>query len=128
MRFLSVLPALAILFLVGCGPTVHTVKGTVTYDGAPLADGSIVFKSKDPKVGSGGGAIKDGKYTAAVKPGQYTVEIRASKMMPLPAGQKGAMGETEMNQEYIGEKYNAKSELSADISGAKEQNFDLKSK
>jgi hypothetical protein len=45
--------------------------------------------------------------------------------MPLPASTTGAMGETEVHQEYVGEKYNAKTELSEVIVGPKTVNFDL---
>jgi hypothetical protein len=128
MKHLSAFSAFTLLVLVGCGPAGHTVKGTVSFDGAPVPDGTIVFQPKDTTIAPDSGPIKDGKYSLIVKPGQHNVEIRASKLMPLPAGTKGAMGETELHQEYIPEKYNAKTELSADISGAKEQNFDLKSK
>jgi hypothetical protein len=122
--------ALAIGFalLIGCGPTLHSVSGTVTYDKAAVPDGDIIFR---PKVGVSGpraGKIKDGKYAVALSPGVYSVEVRASKKMPLPKGVVGAMGETEMDQEYIGEKYNNNTNLSADITGPKVLDFDLTSR
>ncbi len=128
MRLSSLCVVFSLLFLAGCGPSLHSVTGSVTYDGTALAEGDIVFKPKDPKVGRPEGAkIKDGKYTAKVQAGSYNVEITASKLVKLPAGKKGALGETEMPEQYLPEKYNKKTELSADVSAGMTKDFELKS-
>jgi len=129
MRLSSFFVVISLLLVAGCGPTMHNVSGTVTYDGTALADGDIILKPKDAKVGKPEGAkIKDGKYTVKAQPGSYTVEITASKIVKLTDGKKGAMGETEMPEQYLSEKYNSKSDLSVDVAGAVTKDFELKSK
>ena len=129
MHYRSVLLILAFMTLASCTPSPHIITGKVTYDGAPLPDGDITFRTKDANAAAtAAGKVKNGSYQINAKFGDYTVEIRASKLMPLPDGQKGAMGETELHQEYIGERYNTNTELSATVSGPKELNFELKSK
>jgi hypothetical protein len=124
------LPGALVLFLVlGCGssgPAKHTVSGQVTFDGAPVPEGDIIFEPVDKNLAADGGKITDGRYSLEVKPGKHRVVIRASKLVKLPPGQKGAMGETEMHQGYIPARYNEKTELTADISGPRELDFTLK--
>jgi hypothetical protein len=114
----------SIALLSGCGGTLHNVSGTVSYDKTPVPDGEILFRPKDGSAPQAS-RIKDGKYVVSVPPGHYSIEIRASKKMPLPAGTTGALGETEVPQEYIGKKYNANTVLSEVIAGPKTVNFDL---
>ncbi|MCE9561198.1 MAG: hypothetical protein K8U57_04010 [Planctomycetes bacterium] len=103
-----------------------TVTGNVTFDGKPIPDGDITFSDPENKVAPDGGKIKNGVYTMSVRPGKKKVDIRASKLEKLPAGQKGAMGETEMPVDYIPGKYNQKSELTADVAtGANKFDFTL---
>ncbi len=129
MRLCSFFVVFSLLLLAGCGSPQHSVTGSVTFDGTALPEGDIVFKPKDPKVGRPEGAkIKDGKYTARVDAGSYNVEITASKLVKLPAGKKGALGETEMPEQYLPEKYNKTTELSAEVSAGMTKDFELKSK
>jgi hypothetical protein len=110
----------------GCGksgPGKREVTGTVKYDGQPVPDGEIVFISEDKSVGAEGGKIVDGKYTLQARDGKSRVEIRASRTLTT---KKGPMGEPYVDQ-YIPDKYNDKSTLSAEIGAGKtEHNFDLK--
>ena len=112
--------------LVGCGkggPGKRDVTGTVKFDGQDVADGDIVFTPDDKSVGAEGGKIKDGKYTIKARDGKNKVEVRATRLVP---GKKGPMGE-DASEMYVPEKYNLKTELTADISADKtEHNFDLK--
>jgi len=101
----------------------------VTFDGTPLPEGDIVFHDADKKVGPDAGKIKDGKYSFPVKAGKKKVEINASRLEKLPEGKKGAMGETELPVDYIPERYNKNSELTAEVgSGKSKFDFALKSK
>jgi len=120
MRLVLLFLALGgVCFAIGCdkGPTMATVTGSVTYDGKPVPEGDITFSDPENKIAPDAGKIKDGVYTVSVKPGKKKVDIRASKLEKLPAGKKGAMGETEMPVDYIPDKYNLKSELTADVAG-----------
>ncbi len=124
--------ALALSFLLlslavaGCGgggSGKRDVTGTVKFDGKDVADGDIIFTSDDKSVGAEGGKIKGGKYTIKARDGKNKVEIHATRAVP---GKKGPMGEDAI-ESYIPEKYNTKTELSADVgSGKTEHNFDLK--
>jgi hypothetical protein len=115
------------LAVVGCGGSAQTISGTVTLDNAPVEDGHIAFVPEGRGT-SAGGTISKGKYSCQVPRGKYRVEINASKMMPLPPGQKGMYGDKEEMRQYIPEKYNNKSELTADVTGPATLNYDLKSK
>src|SRR5690349_16298075 len=68
--------------LAGCSskPTGGTVKGTVTFDGQPLAAGQILFVAIDQATPSAEGTITAGQFEALVPPGEKRVEIRAPKV------------------------------------------------
>jgi hypothetical protein len=108
------------------------VTGTVTMDGAPLPNGSIVFL-----VASGDGTsvtapIVDGKYKAVVPTGAKKVQIYG----PPPGGGSTSMtdlskptGAPALHTETIPAKYNANTELQATIdSSGKPIDFSLSSK
>ncbi|WP_232056181.1 hypothetical protein [Tuwongella immobilis] len=62
----------------GTGPTAK-VKGTVNFNGKPVADGYIVFRPADGKGVDAGGAILDGSYSlSAVPVGQKVVVITSN--------------------------------------------------
>ena len=113
----------------GCSqdPKLFPVSGTVTFDGAPMPDGDILFIPVDPSLGPEPGTIKDGKYTLQAREGKKRVEIRASKI--LPGGAKGAGGEP-VPEDYLPQKYNSESTLTAEVksSGENKADFPLVSK
>ena len=68
---------------IGCGSGGNrfSVRGEVTADGQPLAEGSINFQPTGSTTGNTAGAmIKDGRYTVAANaglaPGEYRVSIQ----------------------------------------------------
>jgi len=98
-------------------------------DGAPVPDGDVIFLDAANSAAPYAGKIQDGKFEFESTEGKKRVEIRASRMKKLPKGQEGAMGETEAPVEYIPEKYNSASTLTADVtSGESEFDFPLVSK
>jgi len=124
------LAAVCLALSSGCGASRSTAEGVVTYDGKPVTAGVISFLASDAKAGgSGGGTILDGKYRlppeVVLKPGTYRVEIRWAK----PTGRKirSETGEDlEVTEEGLPEKYNARSELTADVkSGSNTIDFNL---
>jgi hypothetical protein len=115
-----------ILAQAGCGSQIYTVSGTVNLDGAPIPKGHITFVPEDSGSG-GGGPITNGHYSVAVPAGKTKVQISASKLQKLPEGEKGMYGKTEEMRDYIPSKYNANTELKADITGSTKLDFDLKS-
>jgi hypothetical protein len=137
---------LGLLLLSGCGgkisgPERAAVKGSVSFDGAPVEDGSIVFlPATGTKGPSSGGTIHNGAYEITTAsgpvPGKYRVEIRAMRSTGTKVV-KGAGGATEGPSSggevtemkmYIPVRYNAESMLVADISlGDNQKDFPLKS-
>lgn len=121
LRF-SLLFVFACLVLAGCtasGPATNRVKGKVSFQDEPIKEGQIFFDSADKTIPSATAAIKDGEYTAAVVNGKYKVRINATKMLPYPPGVKGASGEKEGPQQFLPARFNDKSDLTADVSGAR---------
>lgn len=113
---------------IGCGdagPTMFPVAGTVSLDGAPIAEGDIIFLDADPSIAPDGGKIENGQFKMQAKPGKKRVEIRASRLEKLPSGQAGAMGETEAYVDYIPARYNLNTELTADVQESGENQFDF---
>jgi hypothetical protein len=73
---------LASLLLAGCdGDNRVVVKGTVQFDGKPIADGSINFVPNDGKSQTAGGAIKEGKYSVRVPVGPMKITISEPKVV-----------------------------------------------
>lgn len=96
-----------------------SVKGKVTFDGAPVDGGVISFVGQTDTQRKTGSPIVNGEYdiTEAKGPnaGQYRVEV----LWPKPTGQKGkdpdTGAETELKRNVIPEKYNLNSELTREI-------------
>lgn len=116
----------------GGGPKRYAVTGTVTLKGQNLDKGNIMFA---PAEGSGtqqGAEIVNGSYQLAAKdgllPGKYKVSISSPEggasggAIDLP----GDPAEAKPATEKIPEKYNAKTELTADITAGGENKFDFK--
>lgn len=125
-RFVIVVVAVTgTVLATGCGDgkgKKYDVSGAVSYDGKDVEDGDIIFIPEDKTVAPEGGKIKGGKYTAKAPAGKSRVEIRGSRVIP---GKKGPMGE-EFVDNYIPEKYNVKSTLSAEVgSGSTTHDFKL---
>jgi hypothetical protein len=136
IRGLAVL-GFCLLMLLGCSRTAgrQSLEGTVTFDGAPLAEGSILFVPQDNTTSpTCGGKISQGRFSILPKDGAargtFRVQITAvrntgRKLTRPQDGQQ--MNETE---QFIPARYNQNSELTATV-GDKETNqfeFALKSK
>jgi hypothetical protein len=129
-----VLASLAVGFLIavpGCGskgPGVIKVTGQVTFDGAPLPEGTITFKrAGDQKAFSG--EIKNGAYEVPCEEGDMVVEISASRDVPGKFDTSNPGEKAPLREQYIPAKYSTASSLSAKVdSGHKSFPFDLKSK
>jgi hypothetical protein len=114
------------------------VSGTVTLDGQPLANGSIQFNpmTQSGSAVSGGATIQNGRFSIArengLVPGTYRVAIYsagssgAQSKSASPGSGRGA----DRPKELIPDKYNANSELKAEIKkgGASDLKYDLQSK
>lgn len=75
----AALAVLCVVLLSGCGKESR-VTGEVTYDGAPVAKGTITFLPADGKGVPVGGPIVDGKYAVGpVEPGPKIVQVEATR-------------------------------------------------
>lgn len=103
--------------LVGCGSSdgLVTISGNVTFEGVPVENGRIQFRSLTGDMRAYSTEIEDGKYELALEPGQSRVEIYASRLIPgktveVNPGEFDPVGEM-----YIPEKYNSRSELTVSL-------------
>ena len=119
---------------IGCGGSdLSTVEGTVTFDGEPVEEGSIVFEPADGVGPAAGGTIEQGRYRlagdAGVVPGQKTVRISAvrSTGRQVEAGSPAPEGTmVDEVEQYIPVQYNQKTTLTAEVPpGQVTLDFDL---
>lgn len=120
---------LLVLLLSGCGMAAEkktcAVKGKVTWNGAPLPDGDILFRPEDPTKVPEAGIIVDGAFEMQAKPGTNLVEIRACR----PSKFDPVMGTT-APEPYIPQKYNTKTTLKVEVASGENApfSFELKEK
>jgi hypothetical protein len=99
----------------GCGKEKTSVQGEVTLDGAAVDEGLITFEHSDGTHPESA-AIKDGKYTREATPGATRVKITAPKVTgKRPAYDEPGSPTIDVTTERIPAKYNAKTELTAEI-------------
>lgn len=124
---------LGLLFIaaLGCGPSgpkMYEVTGTITFDGKPVQYGEIVFSPEDKKYSADGVQIQtDGSYRVRVKEGAHIVRIIGMKMQKSAESKREPTEDPPM-ESYLPEKYNAKSELRAEVNESRRIDFELKSK
>lgn len=124
----SAVVVLILVAQIGCGkagPKVVTVSGTVTYDGQPLAEGTVYFKT--PETGAINSLpVKNGKFEGNAEVGERRVEINAYRTKSQDFnGMKG-----EVKENLIPTRYNADSKLTATVTadGPNTFQFEVKSK
>jgi hypothetical protein len=108
----------------------EAVSGTVMLDGQPLAGGVIQFTPASPEIPQGGGSpITGGRFSIpraqGLVPGTYRVTVNAaSSETTVPKGEPVEPGKppepgrptrTARAKELIPAKYNAESELKAEV-------------
>jgi hypothetical protein len=124
----SIFVGLATFLIFGCGnPSGKVnVSGTVSWEGQPLSKGDITFFNSEDGNAAGAGRVKDGRYSFVCKPGKMRVEINADRFLPGA----GVDETTPAREQYIPDRYNAKSELTAEVTldGKNEFDFSLTEK
>jgi hypothetical protein len=120
---------LACLASAGCESEAprYEVTGTVTFEGAPIEEGSISFVPEEKGLSPDAGRIEKGRYSIEVRPGRKQVQIRASR--PLPPERQDPHSEMgPLYEDYIPAQYNSQTTLSAEVTadGKNEFSFDLK--
>ena len=113
----------------GCGGSEATVRGVVTLDGQPLADGIISMVPVDGQGATAGDAIKNGKYSLTTTPGAKRVEITANKVVGRRQAYEGDPNSPWMDivEPIVPPRYNRQSELTCELKagGNGGVNFDL---
>jgi hypothetical protein len=106
------LAACTLLAIAGCGGDgLADVTGTVTIDGAPLAEGDIIFEAADQSSTPQGTTIAKGQFKLRVGPGKKIVRINASE----GDGVVDPLMKTEGRRSIIPPEYNTSSTLTAEI-------------
>jgi hypothetical protein len=126
-RFLAGLVVATALVAGGCtdhGPARYRVQGSVRFDGQPVEKGEILFAPVDKGIAPDAGRIDQGRYEVLVKAGKKRVEIRASR--PVVSGKPNPMGP--VYHDYIPERYNARTKLTAEVKPDGENRFDYELK
>jgi len=121
--------------LIGCGGATdnlprEAVSGKVTFEGEPIARGAIMFRTASGAVQplEAGGLIRDGKYqiprAQGPIPGSYAVMI--TEELEQSAESKEAPGiRRRMRLSRVSAKYNARTELSAQVRQGDANSFDF---
>ena len=127
---------LSLVVLVGCGAGLggrQPVSGTVTFQGAPLARGTIEFSPLEKSEATvEGGEIRDGKYSLPAQkglmPGKYRVRISAAEGQQAPAADEAPGAPKPAAKELIPPQYNVNTQLNAEVTKKGPNNFpfDLK--
>ena len=129
-RVLCLVPLLLFAALTGCGDEKQPARGTVTWNGQPVASGIITFVSTEGTLIREGAVIQDGAFLVRVPPGKYKIELNAQRVVGKRK-QKGMDGKDEevpLTEELFPERYNTKSELTQEIQpGSPPIALDLKS-
>jgi hypothetical protein len=113
--------SLALIVTFGCSRSdTAVVSGTVTWEGAPMPHGDIVFADDDPHLPAAAGKIVEGTYAFHCRPGQKRVEIQSFRLSVRKTPEGKPIGEM-----YIPDRYCTESQLTANVTVDGENNFDF---
>lgn len=115
---------LLVIVLAGCGPSsppVYTVKGTVTFEGAPVEEGDILFRPETTSLRAEGAKIIKGEYTVKAHPGKNKISISASKVNPALKSPEGEP----VREDYIPAQYNFATTLQEEVATNNDNRFDF---
>lgn len=113
-RFVTLLLLTIALVCTGCSdgkPPKYKLSGTVTFDGKPVPEGSIMFLASDLHGQPETAQIVDGKYALEVTAGQKKVVVEASKFV----GPEDKMMGVRPRDQYLPTKYNVDSALTREV-------------
>ena len=106
------------------GPAKYEVSGTVTFDGAPVPEGEIIFRAADGGR-SDAGQIKAGQYAFEATEGKKKVSITASREVPGEFDEQNPGEKVPMIAQYIPAQYNEETTLEAEVAGSGGNSFDF---
>lgn len=99
---------------------MYDVSGAVTFDGTPLAHGSIVFDSVDGLTAPVMGGIEEGRYAVKAPIGEKIVRVDAVRTLD----QKDQYGSA-VTESFIPQRYNSDSRLRMTVSAIDMNAFDV---
>jgi hypothetical protein len=114
LRFTLLCLLVASFVAVGCGdgkPPKYKLSGTVSYEGQPIPEGTIMFLASDLRGQPETAPIKDGKYALEVTAGQKKVVVEASKFVGPPDKTMGVRP----RDQYLPNKYNVDTTLTKEL-------------
>ena len=106
------------------------VRGTVTLNGQPLAEGSIALRPVPGTRGpTAGASIKDGKYSITSQRGPFAGEFRVEILATRKTGRKVLDNLTGLRvdeyEQYLPQRYNSKSVLTVEVIAGAQNQFDF---
>ena len=125
-----------VLLLIGCGQQGdrQRLEGTVTLDGAPLAEGQITFLPQSGTKGpTAGGQIAEGYFSIPNEGGTFTgaflVKITATRKTGKQVMNYALNEMIDESEQFLPLRYNRQSELTREVtaSGPNQFEFALKS-
>ncbi|QDT52226.1 hypothetical protein Pan44_02350 [Caulifigura coniformis] len=126
------LSSLALALLAGCdnGPVVSSVKGTVSLDGRPLPNATLVFTPEAGGRSSLGRTDDNGLYNLLFTPGKEGALVGDMRVRITVAEEyQDSRDRTHIRPEKVPAKYNEKSELVVTVEPKDNViDFDLQSK
>lgn len=118
--------------LAGCNQKTEQfeVRGQVSYEGEPVAEGKILFMPNDESRPQAIARIIDGEYATAspggVFVGEYKVQVFGYRGTGKVQDLGALFGKQEQQVQYLPAKFNRETELTVDISSeTREYNFEL---
>lgn len=109
--------------LIGCGDNASGLRGAATYNGTPIAKGSISFMPVDGVGTPFGAKIIDGQYVAEKTfPGKFTATVSAERDVVVPKTREEAAAMEKSNQgkatsgSYVAEDASGNSQI-VDVTG-----------
>lgn len=98
------------------GPELYSVSGEVKFADELIPDGRIEFRKVDGDKRAYSAEIKEGKYELESEAGKMTVKIYASRIIPGKFDTSNRDEDPQpVGEMYIPQKYNSKSDLTAEI-------------
>jgi hypothetical protein len=131
MVVMGVVVLVGVTSLIGCsssstGPKTYPVSGRVTFAGAPVERGTILFRALSGDGRGYSGEISAGGYEVAVEAGEMRVEITASRAVPGKFSEANPGEREPVYEMYVPAKFNTDSTLRATVApGARSFTFDL---
>jgi hypothetical protein len=123
---LTIVIALATSLTAGCAkpirPGFAVVSGEVRFDDTAVPSGFIQFEPHDSKLAPESAPITAGRYSGIFRIGPSRVRINASR----PSKQINPDSGQPIDESFIPERYNTKTELSADVVAERTNTFDFR--